>query len=306
MVELVESTAAMPGIGDDSMGGMGIDVADIDLDGDWDLYITDVEIGTIDSPPLGNVLYLGDSVAGLADNSAPESGVVSAFSWGANFFDVDHDGWEDLFVATFSKELYRNDGVDPEGLVSFTEVPMGAGQTEGKARGSAVADFDRDGDLDLAVINEDGPLQLFRNDTVSAGRWLILELDAAASNRDAIGTVVEVTVGPVVHRRQVKGGSSAHSQDALIVHFGVGDAESIDRILVRWPSGAESELLNVAPDRYLTVREPLVQIDGFESGGASFLVVGAASASCRARDLGSGVGRFAGSRAWTACSGTGW
>ncbi len=270
-VTFVETTGV--NIGNDSQGGMGVDVADIDLDGDWDLYITDVIDSTLDQEPLGNVLYLNDGAGGFLDNTAPEAGVQGHNSWGANFFDADRDGWEDLFISTIINAgtdfLFHNQGPGIDGRVSFTNVAQSAGIETLDSRGSAAADFDRDGDVDIAVVNQNGPMQLFRNDTVAGGCWLVLELKGTLSNLDAIGTIVEVTTGETVRRRQVKGGSSAHSQDALAVHFGLADVSVADEVRVRWPSGLETILEQVACNRYQRIIEPWIFGDGFESGDLS-------------------------------------
>lgn len=272
VVTFSESTASWPGVGDDTQAAMGLDVADIDLDGDWDVYISDVIDSYLDAEPLGNALYLNNG-SGFDDNSAPAAGLTGLSSWGVNFFDMDHDGWEDLYVASLFVDdpvlLYHHQGLDMGGNATFTNVGATAGFITYGVRGSAVADYDRDGDLDIAVVNQNGPLQLLRNDTVSSGHWLMIELEATLSNLDAIGTIVEITTGSTVRRRQVKGGSSAHSQDGMAVHFGLGSATAVDLIRVRWPSGLETELTNPAVDRYITVREPWVFGDGFETGDLS-------------------------------------
>ena len=269
VVTFEEVSHTMPGVGDDAQAGMGIDVADIDNDGDWDIYISDLLSTVLDEEPRGNVLYLGDGANGFHDNLAPEAGVAGDSSWGVNFFDADRDGDEDLFVSIISiaegEMLYRNDGVI-DGLSRFTNVAEAAGIETGDTRASAIADYDRDGDLDLAVMHQHGPLQLWRNDTTSDGHWLAIELKGQASNRDAVGAVVEATTGAITRMRQVKGGSSAHSQDAFAVHFGLGAAERVDELIVRWPSGEETHLYDVAADRYLEVVENRIFADPFESG----------------------------------------
>lgn len=261
-----------PGVGDDTQAAMGIDVADIDLDGDWDLYLSDLKDTYLDALPFGNTLYLNNGF-GFDDNSAPASGIAGLSSWGVNFFDVDHDGWEDLYVGTLSAHLdeilYHHRGLDSDGRPVFANIAADAGLETFGVRGSAVADYDRDGDLDLAVVNHDGPLQLFRNDTISSGHWLVVELVATLSNPDAIGTVIEVKTGTVVRKRQVKGGSSAHSQDGMAVHFGLGEASIVDQVRVRWPSGLETTWANQEADRYLKIHEPWIFGDGFESGTTS-------------------------------------
>ncbi|MEM1182732.1 MAG: CRTAC1 family protein [Acidobacteriota bacterium] len=269
-----EVSGSMVGIGDDAQAGMGVDTADVDLDGDWDLYISDIFETTLDAAPLGNVFYAGDGAGGFHDNTADTLGIAAHDSWGVNFFDADADGWEDLFVSKISTAdtefLFRNDGDDGTGgHAGFTNVAADAGLVTGNARGSAVADYDRDGDLDLAVVNQNGPLQLFRNDTAHSGSYLLLELRGVMSSPDAIGTVVEARVGSLTRRRQVKGGSSAHSQDAAAVHLGLGDAPRVDELRIRWPSGHVDVLLDVEVDRHLQVVEGAIFGDGFESGDLS-------------------------------------
>ncbi|MEO1083493.1 MAG: CRTAC1 family protein [Acidobacteriota bacterium] len=266
-----DAAVGMPGIGDDAQAGMGVDAADVDLDGDWDLYISDIYATTLDATPLGNVFYAGDGDGGFHDNTADVLGIEAFDSWGVNFFDADADGWEDLYVSKISSAetefFFRNDGADAGGShAGFTNVAADAGIVAGNSRGSAVADYDRDGDLDFAVVNQNGPLQLFRNDTSSLGHVLLIELRGVQSSPDAIGTVIEARTGDVTRRRQVKGGSSAHSQDSTTVHFGLGSATRVDELRVRWPSGHEDTFSNVEVDRYLEVVEGRIFTDDFESG----------------------------------------
>ena len=257
------SPGAIPGVGDDAQAAMGIDVADVNLDGRWDLYISDLLDGTPhESPPWGNVLYLGGEGALLHDNVAVAAGVAGDDSWGVNFLDADHDGWEDLYVATMmgaaSELLFANnrDG-------TFTNVAAGAGYLTGHSRGSAVADYDGDGDLDIAVINQHVcgntrptcSLQLLRNDTPASGGWLQLRLTGTRSNRDALGAVVRVRAGDLTMMRQIKGGSGGHSQSTLTVHFGLGQARVADVVEIDWPSGLRTRWRRQEANRRIEVIE---------------------------------------------------
>ena len=225
-------------IGDDAQAGMGIDVADVDGNGTWDLYISDLNSGgtPLEDEPWGNVLYLTHPRGSFADNSAERSGAAGDDSWGVNFLDADHDGDEDLFVATMAGSridlFFSNDG---DG--TFRNVAHQAGVRVPDGRGSAIADYDRDGDIDVAVVNQEGTLQLFRNDTDLLGAALQLDLVGTDSNRSAIGAVIKVHAGDSVLMRQVKGGSSGHSQNSLAVHFGLGGATQADLVEVFWPAG---------------------------------------------------------------------
>ncbi|MGH9464107.1 MAG: malectin domain-containing carbohydrate-binding protein, partial [Thermoanaerobaculia bacterium] len=242
------------GIGDDAQAGMGIDAADVDLDGDWDVYLSDLLNTNLDALPLGNPFYRSYGDGTFEDNSAPAAGIVGNDSWPVNFFDVDHDGDEDLYVGTAggvpSDYLYINDGTG-----NFVDVAAAMGIFSGNRRGGATADYDRDGDLDLAVINQAGPLQVYRNDTAGAGNWLQLRLFGRQSNGDAIGTLVEAWTDGGRQMRQVKGGSSAHSQDGLPVHFGLAEAPRVDAVEVHWPSGRVDRLLDVGGNGLVNVVE---------------------------------------------------
>ena len=225
-------------IGDDAQAGMGIDVADVDGNGTWDLYISDLNSGgtPLEDEPWGNVLYLTHPRGSFADNSAERSGAAGDDSWGVNFLDADHDGDEDLFVATMAGsriDLFFSN----EGDGTFRNVAHQAGVRVPDGRGSAIADYDRDGDIDVAVVNQAGSLQLFRNDTDLLGAALQLDLVGTDSNRSAIGAVIKVHAGDSVLMRQVKGGSSGHSQNSLAVHFGLGSAGRADTVEVFWPAG---------------------------------------------------------------------
>jgi hypothetical protein len=236
-----ERSGDSPGVGDDDHAAMGITVGDIDLDGDWDTYISDLANDDDVGPNIGNPLYLGAGVGiTFLDDTAAAAGVSSNNSWGVNFFDADQDGYEDLFVGiccgphvTDPDEFYINDG---DG--TFTEIGASAGFSKlGNTRGSSVADFDQDGDLDLAVYTiEQSLMTLYRNDT-AGGNWLQLDLVGVQSNRDAIGAVATITAGGQTYKRQVIAGSSGHGADGLTLHFGVGSAAIVDDVTIEWPSG---------------------------------------------------------------------
>ena len=184
---------------------MGMDVADIDHNGTWDIYISDLLRNTpLEEPPWGNVLYLGTPSGGFTDNQASNAGVVGDDSWGVNFLDVDHDGWEDLYC------LERPPNSRYSGFVGRVAYDG----TEPRCS-----------------------LQLLRNDSPKSGSWLQLRLVGSASNAAAIGAVVRVEVEGQTLMRQIVGGTGGHSQSSLAVHFGLGPTEMVDTVEVLWPSG---------------------------------------------------------------------
>ena len=247
-----ETSALSPGIGDDAGSGMGIDVSDIDLDGDWDIYIADLYGTTNDELPLGNALYLSNGDGTWAENNAVAAGVEGRFSWGTEFFDLNNNGYEDLYVTSEGNDLLYLNNMDG----TFTDIADAAGVNQIKiGRGAISADYDGDGDLDVAVVYQGFSVALLRNDTPEMGNWLQLTLEGTESNRDAIGALVKMTVGDKMLMRQVISASSTHSQAPLALHFGVGEETVASEIRVLWPSGLEDVYENVAVNARLTLTE---------------------------------------------------
>jgi peroxiredoxin len=122
-------------------------------------------------------------------------------------------------------------------------------------RGSAYASSLNEGALDLVITNEDAPPTVFKNLAGTTHRWLMLQLLGTKSNRDAIGARVSATAGSLRLVREVTAGSSYAAQSMLPVHFGLGDAATVDTLEIRWPSGAVETFRNVPGNQYLTVVE---------------------------------------------------
>jgi enediyne biosynthesis protein E4 len=246
--------------------GMGIDAGDYDADGRLDLVITNLDFEM-------HTLHRGEA-RGLFSDATLDSGLgyptLPFVGFGVAFLDYDHDGRLDLAIAnghildnapryragsTYMqrKLLFRN----TTGR-RFTEV----GRTSGApfvaarvGRGLATGDIDNDGDLDLLVTNNGQDAELLRNDGDARGHALVLRLQAAGANRDAVGARVRVTAGGRTQRRDVKAGSSYLSQNDLRVHVGLGEAQRAERVEIRWPSGKVDTLTDTPADRLLTIEE---------------------------------------------------
>ena len=234
--------------------GMGVDAADFTNTGTAGIAITN-----FDNEMLGLFRPTGK---GSYDDVAIQAGVggptKTMLGFGCLFADFDLDGNLDLALANgHIDETVRNirgnvGYAQPpqlflnQGDGRFRDVTQEVGPDFGRpqvGRGLAYGDFDRDGDLDLLLTTNNGPAYLFRNDPAVNGRnnSVRLHLVGTQSNRDAIGATVRLESGGVVQTRTVRSGSSYLSQSELPLTLGLGKRETVDRIVVYWPSGRTEE-----------------------------------------------------------------
>ena len=250
-----------------AMFGMGLAMSDYNSDGYLDMFITNIGDNVLLTTSDGQTFRDAAADAGVAYGEFRRQQRVS---WGTVFFDYDNDGYEDLYVASGYLDtddinrreqpnlLFRSDGTG-----AFEDVSSISGAADwGTGRGVAYADFDGDGCLDLFVANLGRsaalgePARLFRNRCDWGNNWLIVKTVGTASNRDGIGARVTLSVGGRSQIREITAGASNSSQNMLPVHFGLGQASTVEQIQVRWPSGREQILRDVTPNQVLTVIEP--------------------------------------------------
>jgi hypothetical protein len=124
------------------------------------------------------------------------------------------------------------------------------------ARGACFADYDNDGKVDAFLVNLGAKGTLVHNVSTNTGHWTAIKLVGTKSNRDGIGARVEVDAGDRRWTAERVAGSGYLSQDDGRMHFGLGTARVIDKVVVKWPSGREQTLEKQAVDRVLTVEEP--------------------------------------------------
>jgi len=230
--------------------GMGLGLGDADRDGFLDAYITNVPDGHF---------FLQGGCDGWTDVSEASGTQAFQWGWGVLFEDFNHDAWPDLYVAhagyiSFDTEnaLYLN-----EGDWVFSEVAMQSDAWGGNHDSGVVvqADWDGDGDADI-LINHlyDSPYTLLRNDGPT-GHWLTILLEGVASNRDGLGAWVDVLAGGVWQRRLRHEATAFKGRSDPALRFGLGDSSSVQRVVVRWPSGAVQVLEDVMVDQRLTIVE---------------------------------------------------
>ena len=198
---------------------------------------------------------------------------------GAVLADLDNDGRLDAAMtngrlpasdAEAAGEAFRHFEADPvrvwlqgpTGVAEERAVSLGAADT-GVGRGMLRFDYDRDGDLDLLIVNHPGEPALYRNDLPAGNAWLRVRGVGTDSNRGAIGAVVRVWASGESSPRlgELGGGSSYLAQSEAVLHFGLGRRPSpIERVEVHWPAtGRTRVLLGVAPNQEITVVEPAAE-----------------------------------------------
>jgi hypothetical protein len=251
--------------------GMGVSAGDYDGDGNLDIVKTNFAGDThslyrnLGKNQFDDVTYS----AGLGRNTR-------FLGWGCGFLDMDNDTWLDILICNGhvypeveqlkseagyaeTKLLYRNlrngrfDDVTQSGGPGIT--------TPVAARGCAFGDFDNDGDTDVVVNTINDFPQLLRCDCRSGNNWLKVRTIGTKSNRDGIGARLRCTSQAAgessarVQIDEVRSGGSYLSQSDLRVHFGLGKAEQVQLLEIRWPSGLVDTLHNVGANRLIYVKE---------------------------------------------------
>jgi len=161
-------------------------------------------------------------------------------------------------------KLFRNECAGPGEPVRFTPYGYLAGVHRVEDdRGAAVADIDADGDLDILLQGFEVPARLLVNQGDGIGNWLEVKLHGRESNRDAIGARVVIEAGGRSQIREVSNAAGFLAGQSLLVHFGLADAETVERLRVHWPSGRVSSFADVAANQRLQIVEGE---DGYRSG----------------------------------------
>ncbi|NQT25396.1 VCBS repeat-containing protein [candidate division KSB1 bacterium] len=217
----------------------GVSFSDIDNDGDYDLFVT--HRGGRDFL-YRNEFTQGDTTWRFTDVTEPFGITATGPSYSCKFLDLNHDGWLDLFVTNIGSNIcYLN--VNGE---RFDEVYRDPSNTRGALIGystaAASADYDLDGDMDLCVANKDTFCILYEN-PLNDDRYIQFQIEGVLSNRDGIGTRIEIYKSGQFSRnptllgcREISGGNGYLSMDDPVVHFGLDTVRSVDAVF-RFTSG---------------------------------------------------------------------
>jgi len=245
--------------------GMGLDVGDVDNSGQESIFVASFSkemIGVFRH--MGNGLFIDRAAISRIGQSS-----ILTLTFGLLLIDIELDGDLDLFLAnghiteeierledgiTYRQraQLFINEGdghfdeMEEHHGVSF-EIPM-------VARGTAYSDYDRDGDLDVLITENGGPVHLWRNELVS-GRFLRVQLEGHKSNFDGIGTRLVAYVGGQRLSRRIRMGSSYLSQSEKVATFGLGSATQVDSLSVFWPSGKIDRFDSIGANKELRILE---------------------------------------------------
>ncbi|HHG83965.1 MAG TPA: CRTAC1 family protein, partial [Bacteroidetes bacterium] len=253
---------------DVQMYGMGIGVGDYDHDLDLDYYVTNIGWNGLFNNQ-GNAIFQDTARwAGVRNDSINGKRTTG---WGNAWIDFDLDSWQDLFVAngyiqmipTILNEqndpdkMFRNNG---DGTFSDIGNSMGLGNTW-SCRGMAIADYDLDGDPDMAVgviridTSSTNHSLLYKNEQNTGNHWLKVRVQGTVNNRDGFGTQLSIRANGTQWLHEINGGSGHMSQHSSIAHLGLGSANKVDSLFVIWPDGNVQLLTDIPADSFITVVE---------------------------------------------------
>jgi enediyne biosynthesis protein E4 len=261
----------------DYRGAMGIGVGDWDNDQDMDMFITHWmaqenalysnllrQAKGSPSKSVSKIRFMDE-----ADRYGLGQIALDFIGFGTLFLDYNGDGKLDIFIAngsTFQQDknpkllipmkdqLFWNKG-DKEGFFDVSAVSGAYFAQKYGGRGTASADFDNDGDIDLFVVNNVGPGLLLKNEGGNTNNWAKIHLVGVESNKMAIGAKIRLVADDLVQVRQVGAQGSYCSQNSLKEIFGLGDYSQIDTLQIVWPGGLQQSFTNLPVNKLIRIVE---------------------------------------------------
>lgn len=235
----------------DSLASWSVVIFDYDNDGDMDMYVTN----SYHAPRNGyNKLYRNDGNNNFTDAafSAGVNGDFNEDSFGLAVADFDNDGWADMYITDLGHldRLYHNNG---DG--TFTDIAASAGILLNNHRAVAVADFNNDGWIDIFTAGRQHNILMYNNG--GSNHWIRITLRGISDNYYGVDARVEVYTDTLKQLQEIRAGDSFCSQSHnLTAHFGLGQYNNIDSIIVRWPGGTVDRITNIQQiDQQITIIE---------------------------------------------------
>lgn len=237
----------------DYRGSMGMAFGDWNGDEDVDIFIThwiaeeSALYNSLRSDDGDGMIFFRDD----ADHLGLGQSSLQYVGWATSFLDIDNDGRPDLFVvnghtnqnrddpkklAGMNDQIYWNRSND-DGFYDISSVAGSYFSETHVGRGGAYADYNNNGQLDLFILNHNGPGVLLENQTKTDHNWFQVHLTGVESNRSAIGAKLRLVTTEGVQIKQVGSQSSYLSQNSLIQHFGLGSTTRIESLEIEWPGG---------------------------------------------------------------------
>lgn len=256
--------------------GMGVSAGDFDNDGDDDLIVVNLR-------REGCTLFENNGRGEFQDVTLRHGLGALTFPYtgfGLDWFDYDRDGWLDLFVANgavtrieslrgerypfHERNLLLRNASAGRGFQDVSRQGGAAFEFSEVSRGAAFGDVDNDGDVDIVVTNNNGPVRLLLNDTRTEANWLGVKLEGVQDNRLGLGARVGVLVagGRTLWRRCHTDSSYLSASDPR-VYFGLGRTQSVEGVVVIWPNGTRERWDNVGLNRLVTLRQGTGRPQGF-------------------------------------------
>ena len=244
--------------------GMGVDFGDVNRDGWPDLFVTNFSGET-------NTLYLNEKNGFLVDATF-RTGLghpsIHLLGFGTKFVDLDLDGWLDIFVVNGhvidniqlfnqdyqhaqQKQIFINQG---NGIFLDKSESIGGDLLEPMVgRGAAFGDIDNDGDIDIAISNNNGKANLLLNEGKPKGHWIGFKLEGKTCNREAIGSKLKITTDSGFQVAWVNPAASYLSSNDLRVLFGLGSDEMVTSLEVQWPGFGKDLFDNLTSNSYYRI-----------------------------------------------------